>query len=73
LVKYPFSRGIKRPSGSLTQALLSVENWVPLKPGLWGERVVALFIISHVQTQSKRVSNFHVILLFKMLPRDHFF
>jgi hypothetical protein len=26
LVKYPFSRGIKRPSGSLTQALLSVEN-----------------------------------------------
>jgi hypothetical protein len=31
-----------------------------------------LFIIPHVQTQSNRVCNSYVILLWLMLPRDHF-
>jgi hypothetical protein len=31
-----------------------------------------LFIITHVQTQSNRVCNSYVILLWLMLPRDHF-
>jgi hypothetical protein len=56
----------------LMPALFSVENWVPLKPvpggGAWG----MLFIIPHVQTQSNRVCNSCVILLWLMLPRYHF-
>jgi hypothetical protein len=43
-------------------SLLIVENWVLLH-----------FSISHVQTQSNRGCNFHVILLWFMLPRDHHF
>jgi hypothetical protein len=35
-------------------------------------RMLHLFIISHVQTQSNRVCNSYVILLWLMLPRDHF-
>jgi hypothetical protein len=31
------------------------------------------FIIPHVQSQSNRVCNFHVILVFLMLPKDNFF
>jgi hypothetical protein len=30
-----------------------------------------LFIVPHVQTESNRVCNFHVILLLFMLPRDY--
>jgi hypothetical protein len=36
----------------------------------WG--MLHLFIIPHVQTQSNRVCNFHVNLLFLKLPRDYF-
>jgi hypothetical protein len=36
-------------------------------------RDVALFIITHVQTQSNLVGNFYVILPILMLPSDHFF
>jgi hypothetical protein len=43
-------------------ALLSVENW-------WG--MLHLFIIPYVQTQWNRVCNFHVILLWLMLPKNH--
>jgi hypothetical protein len=57
------------PSGSLMPALKSVENRVPLKP-VWG--MLHLFIIPHVQTRSNRVCNSYVILLWLMLPRDHF-
>jgi hypothetical protein len=46
-------------------------SWVPLKPVLGDVRDVAL-IHSHVQIQSNRVWNCHVILLWLMLPRDHF-
>jgi hypothetical protein len=59
-------------SGSLMPSLLSVENWVPLKPVLWACGMLHLFIISHVQTQSNQVCNFHVILLWLMLLMDHF-
>jgi hypothetical protein len=59
-------------SGSLVPALLSVENLVSFKPALGCVRDVACFIILHVQTQSNRVGNSLVILLWLMLPRDHF-
>jgi hypothetical protein len=57
------------PSGSLMLALLSVENWVPLKPVL-GEALgtLNLFTIPHVQTQPKQSA----ILLWLRLPRDPF-
>jgi hypothetical protein len=38
--------------------------------GAWGK--LHLFSIPHVQTQSNRVCNSYVILLWLMLPRDHF-
>jgi hypothetical protein len=34
--------------------------------------VAYIFMVPHVQTQSNRVCNFLVILLWLMLPRDHF-
>jgi hypothetical protein len=55
------------PSGSLMPALLSVENRVLV---VWG--MLHSFIISHLQIQSNLVFKFHVILLWFMLPRDHF-
>jgi hypothetical protein len=39
--------------------------------GAWGTS--HLFIIPNVHTQSNRVCNFHLILLWLMLPRDHTF
>jgi hypothetical protein len=53
-------------------AILSVENRVPLKPvlGAWG--MLRIFIFPHVQTQSNRGCNSLVILLWLMVPRDHF-
>jgi hypothetical protein len=48
-------------SGSFSSALLSVKNWVPLKLVLEGLKDVELLIIPHVQNQSNRVCNFHVI------------
>jgi hypothetical protein len=57
----------------LIPALLSVKNWVPLKPVLEGVKNSHLFIIPHVQTQLNWVCNSYVILLWFMLPRDHFF
>jgi hypothetical protein len=56
----------------LMPALLSVDNWVSLKPVLEAWGMLHLFIISYVQTQSNRVCNFHGILLWFMLPRNHF-
>jgi hypothetical protein len=56
----------------LMPALLSVENRVPLKPVLGGVRDVAICIIPHVHIQWNRVCNSLVILLWLMLPRDHF-
>jgi hypothetical protein len=56
----------------LMPALLNVENWVSLKPALAAMGMLHLFITPHVQTQSNRVCDFHVILLWLMLPRDHF-
>jgi hypothetical protein len=55
-------------AGSLMPQQLSVENRVPLKALLGGVKDVALI----VQAQSNRVCKFHIILLFLMLPRDHF-
>jgi hypothetical protein len=45
---------------------------IPLKQmlGAWG--MLHVFIIPHVQTQSNRVCNSYVILLWLMLPVDHF-
>jgi hypothetical protein len=46
------------PSGSLMPTLLSVGNWVPLKPvlGVWG--MLHLFIIPHVRAESNRTAIF---------------
>jgi hypothetical protein len=55
-------------SNLLSPALLSVESWVPLKPVLGGVKDEELFfIIPHVQIQSNRICNFHVILLYLLL------
>jgi hypothetical protein len=40
--------------------------------GARGRERFELFIIPNLQTQSNRVRNFQVILLWLMLPRDHF-
>ena len=48
----------------------SIENWIMLKPVLGGVRHVALFIISHEQTQYNQVCNFHFFILLWFLLRD---
>jgi hypothetical protein len=45
---------------------------VVLKTVLGALGMLHLFIISHVHTHSNRACNFHVLLLWLMLPRDHF-
>jgi hypothetical protein len=56
-------------SRSVNYFPLSVEKWVPLSrcQEAWG--MLHLFIIPHVQTQSNRVCNYHVILSW-IMPRS---
>jgi hypothetical protein len=49
----------------LIPAILSVENWVPLKPVLWTWGTLNLFIIPLLQTQSNRTWNiFEILMIF---------
>jgi hypothetical protein len=61
------------PSESLMPALL-IECWElsTAQPMLWAWGMLHVFIIPHVKTFSNRVCNSLVILLWLMLPRDHF-
>jgi hypothetical protein len=60
------------PSGSLTQALLSIECWVMLKPVLGGIRDVAHVYYPSCTDSTKRSLNSVVILLWIKLPREDF-
>jgi hypothetical protein len=60
------------PSGSLMPALLSVENWIPLKPVLVGVRDVARFHYPSCTDSIRPSLQFSCTFVVIVLPRDHF-